>query len=78
MNNYNYFGIIMHQVMYKGEIHMNGEKLQIFIAMCFYIAIVIGIGVYFYKRASASSGNYLIGGRSLGPWVTAMGPRLPT
>jgi sodium/proline symporter len=59
--------------MYKGEIHMNGEKLQIFIAMCFYIAIVIGIGVYFYKRASASSGNYLIGGRSLGPWVTAMG-----
>ena len=52
---------------------MNGERLQIFIAMCLYIAVVIGIGLYFYKRASASSGNYLIGGRSLGPWVTAMG-----
>lgn len=52
---------------------MNGERLQIFIAMCCYIAVVIGIGLYFYRRASASSGNYLIGGRSLGPWVTAMG-----
>lgn len=52
---------------------MSGERLQIFIAMCFYIAIVIGIGLYYAKRASASSDNYLIGGRSLGPWVTAMG-----
>ncbi len=52
---------------------MSGERLQIFIAMCIYIATVIGIGLYYAKRASASSDNYLIGGRSLGPWVTAMG-----
>lgn len=52
---------------------MNGEKLQIFIAMSFYVAVVIGIGVYYAKRASESSDNYLIGGRSLGPWVVAMG-----
>lgn len=52
---------------------MSGERLQIFIAMCVYVAIVIGIGLYFSKKASASSDNYLIGGRSLGPWVTAMG-----
>lgn len=48
-------------------------KIQIFIAMFFYVSIVIGIGVYYAKRASESSENFLIGGRSLGPWVTAMG-----
>ncbi len=48
-------------------------KIQIFIAMFFYVSVVIGIGVYYAKRASESSENFLIGGRSLGPWVTAMG-----
>ncbi len=52
---------------------MSGERLQIFIAMCIYMAVVIGIGLYYFKRAGSSSDNYLIGGRSLGPWVTAMG-----
>jgi sodium/proline symporter len=52
---------------------MNLDKAQIFIAMTFYMAVVIGIGVYYSKRASESSDNYLIGGRSLGPWVVAMG-----
>lgn len=52
---------------------MSGERLQIFIAMCIYMAVVIGIGLYYFKRAGSSSNNYLIGGRSLGPWVTAMG-----
>ena len=52
---------------------MSGERLEIFIAMCIYMAVVIGIGLYYFKRAGASSDNYLIGGRSLGPWVTAMG-----
>jgi sodium/proline symporter len=47
-------------------------RLQIFIAMALYISVVIIIGVYYAKRASESSDNYLIGGRSLGPWVTAM------
>lgn len=46
---------------------------QIFVAMVLYIAVVIGIGVYYTKRASESSANYLIGGRSLNPWVTALG-----
>lgn len=48
------------------------SNVQISIAMTLYIAMVIGIGVYYAKRASESSANYLIGGRSLGPWVTAM------
>lgn len=48
------------------------DNLQIIIAMTLYIAAVICIGLYYARRASESSGNYLIGGRSLGPWVTAM------
>lgn len=52
---------------------MEGGSLQIFIAMVLYIAVVVGIGLYYAKRANESSDNYLIGGRTLGPWVTAMG-----
>lgn len=51
---------------------MSGDKMQIFIAMCAYMTLVIGIGLYYAKRANESSENYFIGGRSLGPWVTAM------
>lgn len=52
---------------------MVGGSIQIFISMCLYVSVVIGIGVHYSKRAVESSHNYLIGGRSLGPWVTAMG-----
>ncbi|HPO05321.1 MAG TPA: sodium/proline symporter [Bacillota bacterium] len=52
---------------------MIGEKGQIFIAMILYMAVVIGIGLHYARRAGESSSNYLIGGRSLGPWITAMG-----
>ncbi len=49
-----------------------GNKIQILITMIVYMSIVIGIGVYFYKRAQKSSENYFLGGRTLGPWVAAM------
>lgn len=52
---------------------MSGENIQILFAMTLYIGMVVGIGIYYAKRASESSDNYLIGGRSLSPWVTAMG-----
>ena len=45
---------------------------EIFVVMVLYMCVVIGIGVYFYKRAQKNSENYFIGGRSLGPWVAAM------
>ena len=51
---------------------MNGETIQILIAMVIYMAVVIVIGVAFAKKANANSENYYLGGRSLGPWVTAM------
>ncbi len=48
------------------------DTLQILIAMIIYMAVVIVIGLVYAKRANASSENYFLGGRSLGPWVTAM------
>ena len=51
---------------------MEGGTLQIFIAMCVYMLAVIGIGLYFAKRANQNSENYFLGGRSLGPWIAAM------
>lgn len=51
---------------------MDGNTIQILIAMVVYMAIVVIIGVVFSKRANKSSENYFLGGRSLGPWVTAM------
>jgi len=52
---------------------MDSSSLQLMIAIIIYLAVVIGIGVYFAKRAGESSDNYLIGGRKMGPWVVAMG-----
>ena len=51
---------------------MSKENLQILISMVIYMAAVIGIGIIYAKRANKSSEAYFLGGRSLGPWVTAM------
>lgn len=51
---------------------MNGQSTQILVAMIIYMAIVIIIGIVFAKRANKNSDEYFLGGRSLGPWVTAM------
>ena len=48
------------------------ENPEIFVVMLLYMCAVVGIGVYFYKRAQRNSENYFLGGRSLGPWVAAM------
>jgi transporter, SSS family len=48
------------------------DNVQILIVMIVYMALVIGIGLYFSKRANENSENYFLGGRSLGPWVAAM------
>ena len=48
------------------------KTLQILIAMIVYMGAVVAIGLVFAKKANKSSENYFLGGRSLGPWVTAM------
>jgi len=56
----------------QGGVTMNHDTVQNLIAMIGYMAIVIGIGLYFSKRSNRSSEEYFLGGRSLGPWVAAM------
>ena len=51
---------------------MDSNTIQYLIAMSCYMAIVIAIGVIYAKRANKNSEEYFLGGRSLGPWVTAM------
>ncbi len=51
---------------------MNSQTLQILIAMAIYMTAVVAIGILFAQKANKSSENYFLGGRSLGPWVTAM------
>ena len=50
---------------------MTSEQIMHLVAMIIYMAVVITIGIIFAKRANKSSDDYFLGGRSLGPWVTA-------
>ncbi len=50
---------------------MNIESLQHLIAMVVYMLAVVGIGIYFSKRANRNAESYFLGSRSLGPWVAA-------
>jgi len=50
---------------------MNNQTIHL-IAMVIYMTAVVVIGIVFAKRANKSSEDYFLGGRSLGPWVTAM------
>ncbi len=48
---------------------MNFELL----ALILYFAMMIGVGVFFFvKEKSISDKDYFLGGRKMGPWVTAM------
>ena len=50
---------------------MSSENIQHLIAMVVYMLFVVGIGVYFAKRANKNASSYFLGGRTLGPWVAA-------
>lgn len=41
-------------------------------AMLIYFVVVVVIGFVYAKRSNASSENYFLGGRGLGPWLTAL------
>lgn len=51
--------------------NMTGVNIQHIVAMVIYMAAVVCIGLYFAKRANKNTEAYFLGGRSLGPWVTA-------
>ena len=47
-------------------------EIQYLISITVYMAAVIGIGIWCSKRANKNPEAYFIGGRTLGPWVSAM------
>ena len=49
---------------------INGEVL----AFALYFVAIVGIGVFFFLKDRNNNGEkeYFIGGRAMGPWVTAM------
>lgn len=49
-----------------------GNTTQILLSMIIYMTAVIAIGILCARRANRNSNEYFLGGRSLGPWVTAM------
>ena len=51
---------------------MTTETIEIMLTMVCYMVVVIAIGFAFAKRANKSTEDYFLGGRTLGPWVTAM------
>jgi len=40
-------------------------------AFTIYIALMMGIGIYYWRKTQSVS-DYILGGRQLGPWVTSM------
>lgn len=50
---------------------MDSKTLTIFVAMALYMVLVIVIGLIYSKR-NQNADQFYLGGRSLGPWVTAM------
>ncbi|MBQ9631762.1 MAG: sodium/proline symporter [Lachnospiraceae bacterium] len=50
---------------------MSSSQILIIVSIIAYMAVVVGIGVYFSKK-NKSSDDFYLGGRSLGPIVTAM------
>jgi sodium/proline symporter len=50
---------------------MTGSNIAIMVTMALYLAMMIGIGIYFSRR-NKSSDDFYLGGRKLGTLVTAM------
>ena len=50
---------------------MNTSSIVIMIAILCYLALMIGIGIQFSKK-NVSTDDFYLGGRKLGPFVTAM------
>lgn len=51
---------------------MTGSRMMIALTMALYLVMTIGIGVAFSRRSASSTSEFYLGGRKLGPLVTAM------
>lgn len=51
---------------------MVSHDFWVLLAMLLYFIVVVIIGFVYAKRSNASTENYFLGGRKLGPWLTAL------
>ena len=51
---------------------MTGTQIIMAVVMFVYLAGMVAIGVYYSKKGSSSAKDFYLGGRKLGPLVTAM------
>ena len=48
------------------------NQAVILIVMAGYMLMIIAIGILFARRSNKNAESYFLGGRTLGPWVSAM------
>ena len=53
------------------QILTSAQRTLAFVGMAGYMALVVIVGLVYSKR-NKNSEEFFLGGRSLGPWVTAM------
>lgn len=51
---------------------MPANSVQILISMGLYLVLIIAVGLAVSKQSNQNTENFFLGGRTLGPWVTAM------
>lgn len=66
-----YFSKLKLNIIYHKEEYKMGTNLITIVTFIFYLCMMLGIGMYFYKRTNNLS-DFLLGGRSLNSWVASM------
>ncbi len=51
---------------------MSSNDIQVIAAMALYFIVVLSVGFFYLKRSNKDSESYFLGGRGLGPWLTAL------
>ena len=48
------------------------SDILMLVSMAMYFIVVLAVGFFYVKKSNADSESYFIGGRGLGPWLTAL------
>ena len=55
----------------RGSMKMNAAIIGVFLVIIAYLVMMLAIG-FFYSKGNNDSSDFYLGGRKLGPFVTAM------
>ncbi len=51
---------------------MSSNDIQVIAAMALYFIVVLSVGFFYLRKSNKDSESYFLGGRGLGPWLTAL------